>query len=202
MSRELGAMSEKHGAGFGYRHVQIIGETPLTPPDGCWNHLIRRLDNLAWPWNWVLFLEDDVELPEGALDLMFDRIFRYRQSAPNVVGATYQTWVERFDRGGMLPAIHWLDEEKGFVAGAGWYCLLLERRALEILPRPAFNEHLVMGQDQKTIQCINAAGWRVLAVVEHTLPHFKVDEFCYKAFSRDKWPGIHKRSTYGSKHKP
>lgn len=184
-------MGEKFGDSFLWRHLQVVG---LGPPD-CWNGLITKLDNTPFPWNFVWFLEDDIVLPEGGLEAMFERLFAYRQVYPATVGASYQTWVHRFDRG-RIPAISWRDESEGLILTCGWYCLLLDRQALQIFQRPIFQERHIMGQDVFMTGALNNAGFRIVAVPGVSLPHLRVDEFKYKGWTNRQWAGPHKRSEY------
>ena len=190
MSRELGAMREEFGESFAYRHVQVIGE--VAPK--CWKTLRERLDNAVFPWNFVWFLEDDVEIPEGGLAALFMEIFKARDIEPMVMASTYATSVHRYNRGGRIGAIKWRANSQHYVHTTGWYCLLADRRAWEIQKRP--DSEPPMGQDVRFCQAVNRAGMRIVAVPGVEIPHRFVKTFVYKKFTSDGWSGVHLREAY------
>lgn len=197
---EIPRLQREHGASFEWESHHLIG---ATPPE-CWNELIARLDASKLLWNYVLFLEDDIRLPERGIGLLFDRLFAYRTVNPMTIGATYQTHVFRQARSDKQPqrmsAIEWKDEERALVRNCGWYCLLLDRRALQVFARPMFvptpDASFVMGQDNYMTRRLTDMGWDIVAVAERAIPHYYVEEYHYKTPLLDGWAGSHVIKAY------
>lgn len=205
--RELPRMQREHGASFEWEAVQI----DQAVPPGCWNELIDRLDEMKLLWNYVLFLEDDVKIPERGIGLLFDRLFAYKSKHPMTVGATYQTHVFRQPRSDKQPtrmsAIEWKDEEQALVRNCGWYALILDRRALQVFGRPMFvpqvdengksdPDQFVMGQDNYMTRRLTDMGWQIVAIAEQAIPHYYVEEYHYKTPLLDGWAGPHVIKSY------
>ena len=200
-------MQREHGASFEWEAHHLIQATP----PACWNELIDLLDASPLLWNYVLFLEDDVKIPERGIGLLFDRLLAYKSKNPMTIGATYQTHVYRQSRSDKQPvrlsAIEWQDEEKALVRNCGWYCLLLDRMALQIFSRPMFEpipdekgkidpNQFEMGQDNYMTRRLTDAGWQIVAIAEHALPHLYVEEYHYKTPLLDGWAGPHVIKAY------
>lgn len=186
---ELSALSKRHGASFDYRHVQVIGR----PAPECWQELVAKLDNAAFPWNYVLFLEDDVKLPQHGIAMLVDEIEKAREAEPKVMAATYETYVHRYNRGGRIGALRMRPDKPFFVYTTGWYCLLVDRRAYELVDH---DYKSIQGQDIQFCKSVNRAGLRIVAVPGVEIPHYYVKSFRFKQFTNDKWTGAHERAAY------
>lgn len=182
-------MAAAFGDSFSVHHVQTIG---MKAPE-CWNDLIARLDNADYPWNHVLFLEDDIALPEHGLAMLFLEMLRARENDSRVMGATVQTYVHRYNRGGRIGAIAPRKDQPHFVWTTGWYCLLVDRRAYEIVEH---DYRSIQGQDIQFCKGVNRAGLRIIAVPGVEVPHFYVRTFQYKKFENVQWTGAHVRERY------